>query len=586
MVLASQLLCHGDSRKAKRKQRPNGRASAHYETLVEALQQVKTDRHGVVALVTGEPGVGKSRLVQEVLAPASEHFLIVRAECSPTEGHSYGVLAQLLAGLAGADPHDPPDAQRRALDKLLRDSPVSEVRPILRELLGGEEAEAAVGEPSAQPDSIRSAVRRLLAWQARRRAALLVVDDLQWSDTASLQLLAGIIDLLHESGCALIVIARAEARTRLVEAFGGQSETAPLHLELGPLPAAEADELVEALLVGRAASPAMRRELVSLSAGNPLLLAELVRMLADAGVLQEGRVDPRWRGVIQAVPDTVNGLILNRYDQLPTGSKALLEAAAVLVPAFTSPLMAGTAGVSEQEVRHQLGVLEEAGFVRGSAGSGQTRYYFQHALLREAIYETLLHDERRALHLRAAEILRRPEADASAAIIGRHLEQAGEQAAARFANEEAEACYRRAHALLGPHTAAPEEHVELALRLAELLLHTGHFDAAQEQLTQAAGFGYREGDLHFHTGRSKALQGAHAEALTAFQTAKTALAEAPQTCQTFDIGDVEREMGWVAYRQGAFTAAKRRAERALAHARQRANASGEASAYNLLTPAL
>ncbi|MFQ5409667.1 MAG: AAA family ATPase, partial [Anaerolineales bacterium] len=568
----------------------------HYEVLVEALQHVKTDGRGITVLVTGEPGVGKSRLVAETLAPLEEHFQIVPAECSPTEGRSYSVIAQLLAGLAGADPYDSLEARQRALDELLVGSPIAEVGPFLHVLLSGEDTRTSGRESGSPPDTVRSAVRLLLAWQARRRAPLFVVDDLQWSDTASLQILASVTNLIREVAGALIIIARAEFRPRLAKVFG---EHEPLHLELDPLPVAETDELLAALLEGCTVPHALRQELVTRSAGIPLLLTELVRMLADAGVFREGETDPHWHKVVQGVPDSVNGLILSRYDQLPTDAKALLEAAAVLGPWFTPTQLADITSASEKEVGQQLEVLETDNFVRGSSRAGATRYYFQHTLLREAIYETLLLDERRALHGRAAEILQRTEPDVSAALIGHHLEragsadaaaflkQAGEQAAACFANEEAEGFYRRAQALLEPpNMTTPEEHVDLALRLADLMLHTGQLEAAEEQLTKAADFNHRAGDIFFYTGQLKTLQGAYDEALAAFQATRSALADAPHTCRAFDIADLERETGWIAYHQGAFTSAKHYAERALGYAQQSANTAGVASAYNLLTPAL
>ncbi|MEP7359281.1 MAG: AAA family ATPase, partial [Anaerolineales bacterium] len=198
-----------------------GRA-AETAALLAGLQQLKVDRHGLIALISGEPGIGKSRLIEEVLAPLADHFTIVRAAGLPNESTSYGLLTRLVESIAGIEPDDTSAMRQQRLEERLAASSAlaHEIGPVLFNLLSGQaSAETLIGSPQADQRRIYAAVRRLLAWLARRRALLIVLDDLQWADPSSLAALTHAADLVNEAPLAILALTRPEGLDDLPAPF-------------------------------------------------------------------------------------------------------------------------------------------------------------------------------------------------------------------------------------------------------------------------------------------------------------------------------------------------------------------------------
>ncbi len=582
-----------------------------FESLSAAMQRLKVEGTGVIALVTGPAGIGKTRLVDDVLAQLAGQFNVIRAGCSPTEMTSYALLTTILENLAGILPDDPGPVRRQRVDDLLfsAGTMTREVGPALYELVGAPAGdEKRPDDPQQQQRRILGAIRRLFAWMARRQAMVLVIDDMQWADPSSLHVLTHISDLVTEVPLVLVAVARSPSYQHLASTFIRSEPAwrqAFCDFALQPLSVEESELLVTLLLSQVPLPPALRRSIVDRGGGNPLLIEELVRMLLDQDVIRQTpagwHIEERWPEVVQKVPDTVNGLILSRYDCLPAGQKQVLLQAAILGPSFSLPLLLAMTGSPEPELRNQLRSLEEADFLRRSASGSVPNFLFRHALLHEAIYETLLQSESRSLHLRAAQAIEGLTDDlaaGSAALIGHHLErasspqafaylmQAAAQAADRYANQEAISCFRRAEALLDPERPDPEQAIDVALGLAEMLARVNQLEQARETLERArsrfAGQTapvHRLGDIQYQLGRVFALQGDHAGAVAAFELS-TKLLEAAR----YTLSDVEQEIGWVLCRQGKLGEARSHAEKALTLALEQANPRAVAGAYNLLTP--
>src|SRR5579859_3172601 len=602
-----------------------GRA-AETAALLAGLQRLKVDRRGLIALISGEPGIGKSRLVDEVLAPLSDHFTIVRAGTSPNETASYGLLTRLVENLTGIQPDDSSAVRRQRLeDRLAPSSTLSrEIGPVLFNLVSGQASrEMLIGNPQQDQRRIYAAIRRLLAWLARRRAMLLVLDDLQWADRSSLAALTHAADLVNEAPLAILALSRPNALAQLPPPWtpgptsDPSSATDHLNLHLGPLSPAESDELVANLLNDLVAPPEVARQLITRigerTSGNPLLIEEMVRMLLDQGVLRPGtqgrEVAPQWMDAVEQVPETVNGLILSRYDRLLAPLKKTLDAAAVLGNSFSLPLLLGITNLPEAELRGQLDSLEQADFLRRAPGNGLPVYIFRHWLMQEAIYQTILQKERRALHLRAAQVIQQMAehlAVDAAARVGYHLErgqsreaigylmQAARRAADRYANEEAIDYYRRIEAQLEQHGARQEEAVDVALGLSELLTRTGQATEAREALERAHSLslgpphpGYRLADVLYQMGQVRSRQGLHAEARAAFEAAAQQLGDsgAPASGDqglTVSRARIENAIGFMLLRQGQLAEARSRGDNALRLALQQNDLEAAATAHNLL----
>src|SRR3990172_9467141 len=470
-----------------------GRA-AEYDLMITALQHLQVERLGVTVLITGEAGIGKSRLVNEILAPVAEHFNVVHTECSPTETGSYSLLKAVLAALIGIAPHHTPEERKRRVDEALSLSAnlAREIGPVLNDILEADDGGAAsIQDPKQEQRRIFGATRRLIAWLARRRALVLVFDDLHWADSSSLEALSHIADLILDTPLALITVGRTSARETLAEILKRDDLTRPdnfLDIRLQSLSNTDSDNLLTLMLADVPIPPALKQSIIDRAVGNPLLIEEIVRMLLDQGTVYQTdagwAVHADWVQAVQKVPETVNGLILSRYDRLPLHLRRILDVAAVFGRSFALPELAAITRMSEQEMREHSVKLEEVDFFRRTSGARFPLYSFRHPLMREAIYQTILQAERRALHIEAANVIRHIAAGYSqeaVELIAYHLElgksplantylmQAATRAADRYANQEAIDYYHRLQAL-DEDQKDVQQAVDVALGLGELLV--------------------------------------------------------------------------------------------------------------------
>ncbi len=644
--------------------------STEAAALLAGLQRLKVERLGMIAVISGEPGIGKTRLVEEVLAPLTDHFTIVRAAGSPHETASYGLLARLIENLAGIAPEDSSAVRLQRLEERLAASTTlaADIGPVLHSLVSGQVSrETLIGNPQQDQRRIYAAVRRLLAWLARRRAMLLVIDDLQWADPSSVAVLAHAADLVHEAPLGILALNRPGPNDHIPAPFAAPPATPPpaaslssaalppaalpsaspysaspysaslysatlsaanqspggppalnppppaegsfISLRLEPLTPTESDQLLANLLDDVAPPPGLTGRLAERTNGNPLLMEEMVRMLLDREVIRPGpsgmEVAPQWVETVDQVPETVNGLILSRYDRLPPALRRTLDAAAVLGNGFSEPLLLGVSGLAESDLRAQLASLEQADFLRRGAGPGLPIYAFRHWVMQEAIYQTILQKERRALHLRAAQVIQQMAENLSidaAARVGDHLErgqsrqaigfllEAARLAADRFANDEAISYYRRIEALLAQHGGRQDEAVDVSLGLTEVLTRTGQPEAARETLERARGLalgpprpGYRLADVLYLLGQARALQGQPAEAYAAYEAAAAHLTNSGASGDRLaTLARIEHLIGMVKLRQGQLAEARAHGDAALRLAQADNDLEAAGNAHNLL----
>jgi tetratricopeptide (TPR) repeat protein len=382
-----------------------------------------------------------------------------------------------------------------------------------------------------------------------------------------------------------------------------------LSFQLKPLSPAESDELLGNLLDDVTPPPGLTGRLAERTNGNPLLMEEMVRMLLDREVIRPGpegmEVAPQWVETVDQVPETVNGLILSRYDRLQPPLRRTLDAAAVLGHGFSQPLLLGVTGLAEGDLRAQLTTLEQTDFLRRATGPGLPVYAFRHWVMQEAIYQTILQKERRALHLRAAQVIQQMAeslAIDAAARVGDHLErgqsrqaisfllEAARGAADRFANDEAIAYYRRLEALLEQHGGRQDEAVDVALGLTEVLTRTSQPEAARATLERARGLalgpprpGYRLADVLYLLGQARARQGQHAEAYAAYEAAAAHL-RGPSASgdQLATLARIEHRIGSVKLNQGQLADARAHADTALRLALADNDSEAAGTAHNLL----
>ncbi|MGE5461178.1 MAG: ATP-binding protein, partial [Solirubrobacterales bacterium] len=476
---------------------------------------------GGILFVTGEPGIGKTRLLAELrdrVAGASVphgRALWIEGRCvSYGESMPYWPLRDLLRSWLGVLA-DEPDlrvrvALRRNLERMLGDR-VLEVYPYLGAMLGlalEPEAQARLEELSPEALQYRTfeVVRSLLARLAQDGPVIAVVEDLHWADRTSLQLLERLLPETEDAALLLLLTSRPEPDHPSWDLRETAARALPHRLREIALDSLRADagrDLLHAL-VGSTTLPAeMQERILGPAEGNPFFLEELVRSLADAGALV--REGDGWRfdhAVDVAVPPTVEKVILARIDRLEPGARSALRAASVLGRQFGLPLLEAVCE-PDGDLRRALTDLQRLDMLREGRRWPEPEFRFKHALIQEAAYRTLLLEDRRRLHAKAATWLHETYEGREHEVAGllahhwlaaddeeravAYLTMAGDAARQEYALDEAIGHYRELLPIL--ERRGERQEVALVLFKLALALHMSlRFAEANETYQRAFGF--------------------------------------------------------------------------------------------------
>jgi hypothetical protein len=384
---------------------------------VEGLLDRAIDGHGAVVGVVGSPGIGKSRLVREVSAIASRRGVEVFSTfCdSHTSQVPFHAVARLLRAITGIKGLDPQAARARIRAQFPDAEPEDLV--LFDDLLGM--ADPDVELPKIDPDARRRRLTALVnaASLARQVPAVYVIEDAHWIDEVSESMLAEFFTVIPQTPSLVLVTYRPEYEGALTRIHAAQN------IALGPLSDSETAALVSGLLGPDPSVGGVITVVTEKAAGNPFFAEEMVRDLAERGVLRGNRsahvstVD----AAEVTVPATVQATLAARIDRLNPKAKRTLNAAAVIGAKFGRDLL-DTLDI--EPILEDLVVAELVDQVRLARGP---EYVFHHPLIRTVAYESQLKSDRAELHRRLAAAIESRDpaaADENAALIAEHLEAA------------------------------------------------------------------------------------------------------------------------------------------------------------------
>ncbi|MDP9342135.1 MAG: AAA family ATPase [Actinomycetota bacterium] len=405
---------------------------------------------GGVQLVTisGEPGVGKTRLVSEFLSFVDDRPELVfwrQGRCLPYgDGVTFWALGEVVKAQAGIlESDDPSEAQAKlaqAVEAVVEDESEREwISARLAPLAGT----GSGGTSGVEREEAFAAWRAFLEAVAATRPLVMAVEDLHWADPAMLEFLEYLVD--WSTGVPLLVLctARPELYERHPGWGGGKRNSATVGLS--PLSGDETARLVAALL-DQAVLPAdIQATLLDRAGGNPLYAEEFVRMLIDRGLLV--RRGSTWHVAADRdipVPETVQAIIAARLDTLTPDRKSLLQDGSVVGKVFWSGVVSAIGGVDEAAVReglHELARKELLRPARRSSMEEQAEYSFWHVLIREVAYGQIPRAERARKHEAAARWIEEISGDRvadHADFLAHHYSQALDLASASRADREVE----------------------------------------------------------------------------------------------------------------------------------------------------
>jgi class 3 adenylate cyclase/tetratricopeptide (TPR) repeat protein len=375
--------------------------------LRSALGRTVRERAVQLVTITGEPGVGKSRLVRELFAVVDDAAELIswrQGHCLPYgDGVTFWALGEIIKAEAGILESD---GEATALAKLTTavEAVTAQDRAWLIARLGP--LVGLTGDTGVSPAQEESftAWRRFLEAAAAERPLVVVVEDAHWADPALLGFLEHLVDWAEEVALLVVVTARPELYVHAPGWGGGKRNATTLALR--PLADAETAQLLAALLDAAALPAQAQAALLERAGGNPLYAEQFVRLVTEQGLLtRRGRVVQLSRSQDLPLPDTVTALIAARLDTLAAGHKQLLADAAVLGRVFWSGGLLALGERDAAEVRLALRELARAELVRrvpNSTVTGQDEYAFWHALVRDVAYGSLPRKARAARHLAAA----------------------------------------------------------------------------------------------------------------------------------------------------------------------------------------
>ncbi len=437
--------------------------------LVLGRWQRACEGEGQVVLLSGEPGIGKSRIVQALRQRlADEPHARLRYQCSPYHTNSafYPIVAQ-IEHAAGFARDDSTESKLGKLEALLGED-AAQVAPLLAAILSletGERYPPLAMSPQKQKEETLKALAGQVARLAAQQPLLMIFEDAHWIDPTSQEVLDLIVPLAETTRLLLVITYRPEYEPPWQQ-YGHVTP-----FSLNRLGGTQSAAMIGRIAGGTPLSDDVLAQIVAKSDGVPLFVEELTRTVMESGA-----------ETANAIPDTLQDSLMARLDRL-SPVKEVAQIGACIGREFSYELLAAVSGLHDNELQNSLTELTNSALVFRHGTPPEASYVFKHALVQDAAYESLLKSTRQQRHTAIAEALEARFADQVASqpeLVAHHYTRAGlaaravpfwlragEHAVAGFANQEAISHLERGLDLL---TRTPDtedrSRNEIALRLA------------------------------------------------------------------------------------------------------------------------
>jgi class 3 adenylate cyclase len=388
------------ARRDQPRSEPSGLVGRAHETaqLAAAADALRAGG-GRLVMVDGEPGIGKTRLLEWLQEQLRDEVTWLEGHCASYGGQPlYHAPAEALGRWVAVE-----DVRSRAAT-LERLGLAPDALPYLARLLsrdGGEGAGGADGSPDDFGIALAHAYAGWIKGLCRERPVVLALDDIHWADQGTLELLERLVKLLDDQPLMIATTSRVAADThdrRFRERARREHMDRVVELRLGPLAEGEADKLLSQLAPGEL-EPQARREVLALAEGNPLYVEQLLRSLLESGGLTARRT---WALTVPAaqLPTGLESLLVARIAALPRDARRVAQVGAVFGRTFGPAALSLVSGVEDLE--RNLTRLLRADIIRETRALPNREYAFTHGLLQDAALSTLTRARRRDLYRQVA----------------------------------------------------------------------------------------------------------------------------------------------------------------------------------------
>jgi len=592
----------------------------------QVAQNMLKSKRSYTTIISGEAGIGKSRLKEEFTASLDQSAFYILEGSSLVYRHvAYWVFREILFSYLKIPSNTPVLPARQKLSHVmyrLMGDEAKENLPFLEHLMGLPYSDSSIAEKinglTAEQlrEQIYLAMQDFFFLEAKKRPIILVLDDFHWADQASIDLLRYLLESLHESPIHFLIISRIVEENN----FGAVTTWAEKNLaecfrwiELEALKKDEIAKLLYLLISIPKFPSRLSDKILERSSGNPLFLEETLRMLIDEQIIQHQ--DNQWVVVQEGdtgslgIPTSLLELVLARFDRLDTLQRFILQIASVIGKDFSMPVLSAVTqklGISTKELHQSIDQLLQREYIFVVEGSYDSDYSFRHILMSDAIYSTMLRKERNILHGEIAdtiESLYANQLDEQIDILANHyrwspnrekalhyLILAGQKADRNQLNEQSRNHYEEAYQILSTIEHKPFQAYQVNHGLGDVHVFCGEYPEARKFYKKATQILINNqpkehiaeiGSLFRKTARTYERQGNYDEALQYLSKAEKTIHNSQEPLLV-EQAEVWNDIAWIHFRRGNFLEAGNLLEKALVLALESDSSAVIASIYNRL----